>query len=86
MRHQQLLFLKNGEQAIARGAKIYAEIVSFHTNTDAGHMTNPSTIGMTTVMSEALEKGNIKLKTFLILMLMELELLSATYSRISSNL
>lgn len=54
------VILEEWEQAIARGAKIYAEIVSFHTNTDAGHMTNPSTIGMTTVMSEALEKGNIK--------------------------
>lgn len=53
------LILEEWEQAEKRGAKIYGEIVSFHTNTDAGHMTNPSVKGMYSVMANALEKANL---------------------------
>ena len=45
--------------AKARGARIYCEIVGFSTNTDASHMTNPSSQGMSTVMEGALRDANL---------------------------
>ena len=35
------LILEDLDHALARGAKIYAEIVGFHTNCDAAHITQP---------------------------------------------
>jgi 3-oxoacyl-[acyl-carrier-protein] synthase II len=53
------LVLEDYDTAIARGAKIYAEVTGFHTNTDANHMTNPSVEGMERVMRGALASAEI---------------------------
>jgi 3-oxoacyl-[acyl-carrier-protein] synthase II len=54
------LILEEYEHAIARGAKIYAEIVGVATNCDATHITNPSTIDMEQCMRLALADAGIK--------------------------
>lgn len=54
------LILEEYEHAMARGAKIYAEIVGFATNTDGTHITNPNSEIMTKVMELALENANLK--------------------------
>ena len=53
--------LEEYQQAKSRGAKIYAEIVGFHTNNDAIHMTNPSVDGLTRCMSGALQDAGLKI-------------------------
>lgn len=54
------LVLEDWEQAKARGAHIYAEVVGFHTNSDGGHMTNPSVDGMERVMRNALTDAGLE--------------------------
>ncbi|MCD7879716.1 MAG: beta-ketoacyl-ACP synthase [Candidatus Gastranaerophilales bacterium] len=54
------LILEEYNHAIARGAKIYAEIVGFATNTDGTHITNPNSDAMTILMKEALKSANLK--------------------------
>ena len=54
------LILEEYESAIKRGAKIYAEIVGFATNTDGDHITNPNKDKMADVMKLALNSANLK--------------------------
>ena len=53
------LILEEYEHAKNRGAKIYAEIAGFATNTDGTHITNPNKDMMREVMSSAIENANI---------------------------
>lgn len=53
------LVLERRDQAMARGAKIYAEIVGFETNSDGVHVTQPSSSTMQRVMEMALENANL---------------------------
>ena len=53
------LILEEYESAIKRGAKIYAEIAGFATNTDGDHITNPNKDKMADVMKLALKSANL---------------------------
>ena len=53
------LILERRDLAIARGAKIHAEIVGFETNSDGAHVTQPSSATMQRVMEMALETANL---------------------------
>lgn len=53
------LILEEYERAKARGAKIYAEITGFATNTDGTHITNPNKDMMAEVMRMAINNANI---------------------------
>ena len=51
------LVLEEREQALARGARIYAEIIGFASNSDGDHVTHPNTNTMERVMRMALDGG-----------------------------
>ena len=53
------LVLEEYERAKARGAKIYAEIAGFATNTDGTHITNPNKDMMAEVMRQSLNDAGI---------------------------
>ncbi len=53
------LILEEYEHAKARGAKIYAEIIGYSTNTDGTHITNPNSETMAIVMKQALSDAKI---------------------------
>ena len=53
------LILEEYEHAKSRGAKIYAEIAGFATNTDGTHITNPNKDMMAEVMREAIKNADI---------------------------
>ena len=53
------LILEEYEHAKKRGAKIYAEIIGFATNTDGTHITNPNPVTMAEVMKLALKDANL---------------------------
>ncbi len=53
------LVLEEYEHARARGAKIYAEIIGYGTNSDGMHITNPSADGMAGVMLIALKDAGL---------------------------
>ncbi len=53
------LILEEYEHAKARGAIIYGEILSFATNCDASHITQPRKETMQICIEQALQKGNI---------------------------
>jgi 3-oxoacyl-[acyl-carrier-protein] synthase II len=53
------LILEEREHALARGAKIYAEIVGFGTNSDGLHVTQPDSNSMQTTMLLALQDANL---------------------------
>lgn len=53
------LILEEYSHAISRGAKIYAEIKGFGTNTDGSHITNPNKDMMAEVMRLALKDADI---------------------------
>ena len=53
------LILEEYEHAKARGAKIYAEVIGFATNTDGTHITNPNPETMAEVMRLAIENAGI---------------------------
>lgn len=53
------LILEEYEHAKARGAKIYAEIVGFGTNTDGTHITQPNKNTMAIAIKNALEDAKI---------------------------
>jgi 3-oxoacyl-[acyl-carrier-protein] synthase II len=54
------LILENREHALARGARIYAEIVGFDTNSDGAHVTQPSADMMQRVMEMALANAGLE--------------------------
>ncbi|MFB5140724.1 beta-ketoacyl-ACP synthase [Vibrio diabolicus] len=53
------LVLEEYEHAVARGAKIYAEIIGFASNCDAAHVTQPQMETMQTCMEMALKNASI---------------------------
>lgn len=53
------LIVEELEHAKARGAKIYAEIVGFGTNTDGTHITNPNAKTMAAALRLALESAGL---------------------------
>lgn len=54
------LVLEEREHALARGAKIYAELVGFGTNSDGCHVTQPNAATMQVAMQLALEDAGLK--------------------------
>ncbi|MDB2562674.1 beta-ketoacyl-[acyl-carrier-protein] synthase family protein [Sulfurimonas sp.] len=54
------IVLEELEHALARGAKIYGEIVGYGTSCDGSHITTPSRDGMQQVMETSLEDANLK--------------------------
>jgi beta-ketoacyl-acyl-carrier-protein synthase II len=56
-----VVVLEKLEHALARGAKIYAEVLGYATNSDAYHFAapDPQAIGATNVMRDALHNANI---------------------------
>ena len=54
------LILEEYEHAVARGAKIYAEVAGYGTNTDGTHITQPNKSTMRRAMELALESAGIK--------------------------
>ncbi|KAF3998843.1 beta-ketoacyl-ACP synthase [Glaciimonas immobilis] len=53
------LILEEMNHALARGAKIYAEVVGFGTNSDGCHVTHPNTDTMRIAMELALKDANL---------------------------
>jgi 3-oxoacyl-[acyl-carrier-protein] synthase II len=53
------LILENRDHAIARGARMYAEIVGFGTNSDGSHVTSPNDETMQRSMALALEDAGL---------------------------
>ncbi|MEI7429613.1 MAG: beta-ketoacyl-ACP synthase [Betaproteobacteria bacterium] len=53
------LVLEEYEHAKARGAKIYAEIVGFSSNSDGSHITQPESATMAVVMQQALDDAGL---------------------------
>ncbi|MCR4917846.1 MAG: beta-ketoacyl-ACP synthase [Alphaproteobacteria bacterium] len=56
------LILEEYEHAIARGAKIYAEIVGFGTNTDGTHITQPNPETIAQCLDLSLKSANLSSK------------------------
>lgn len=54
------LILEEYEHALNRGAKIYAELLGFGTNSDGSHVTQPKAETMYKAMSLALEQSQLK--------------------------
>jgi 3-oxoacyl-[acyl-carrier-protein] synthase II len=54
-----VLVLENLEHALSRGAKVYAEIVGFSTNSDGVHVTKPEEETMRVVMELALRDAQV---------------------------
>jgi 3-oxoacyl-[acyl-carrier-protein] synthase II len=54
------LVLEDYDQAKARGAQIFGEVLGFYTCTDTGHMTNPSQSAMETVIRGTLDDAGLR--------------------------
>ncbi len=54
------LILEDLDHALARGAKIYAEIVGFHTNCDAAHITQPQKETMQICIERGLRSAGLE--------------------------
>jgi len=54
-----MLVLEEREHALARGARIYAEIVGFDSNSDGKHVTRPEEVTMRRVMEAALSDAGL---------------------------
>jgi len=54
------IVLEELEHALARGAKIYGEVIGYATSCDGSHITTPSKEGMLQVMETSLEDANLK--------------------------
>lgn len=52
--------LEELEHALARGAKIYGEVIGYATSCDGSHITTPSKEGMEQVMQTSLEDANLQ--------------------------
>ena len=55
-----MLVLEEYEHARARGARIYAEVVGFATNSDGTHVTRPEEETMRVVMELALQSAGLE--------------------------
>jgi len=53
------LILEDLDTALRRGAKIYAEIISYSSNSNGSHMTNPHEESIVNVMETALNNANL---------------------------
>ncbi len=56
------LILESYDSAIERGAKIYAEIVGYATNSDGTHITQPNSVTMQLAMEQALQLAKLEAK------------------------
>ena len=54
------MVLENYDNAVKRGAKIYAEIVAIESNADGNHLPQPSEEGQTRLMRRVLEKAHLE--------------------------
>jgi len=54
------LILERRDHAIARGAKIYAEVVGYETNSDGAHVTQPTSVTMQHVMEMTLASAGLE--------------------------
>ena len=55
-----ILVLEQWDQAVARGARIHAEVIGYGTNSDAFHMTQPAPSGALRCMALCLEDAGIE--------------------------
>jgi 3-oxoacyl-[acyl-carrier-protein] synthase II len=54
-----MVILEDMDRAIARGAKIYAEVIGYGSSNDSTHITQPSVDGQSRAMRKALAEANI---------------------------
>ena len=54
-----MVILEDMDRAIARGAKIYAEVIGYGSSNDSAHITQPSVAGQARAMRKALAEANI---------------------------
>ena len=54
-----MIVLEEMDRAIARGAKIYAEVIGYGSSNDSSHITQPSVEGQSRAMRKALAEANI---------------------------
>ncbi|BBE52224.1 3-oxoacyl-[acyl-carrier-protein] synthase 2 [Ferriphaselus amnicola] len=55
-----VLVLEDAERALARGARIYAEIVGYDCSSDASHITKPDSLGQTRAINNALRDAGLQ--------------------------
>jgi len=55
-----MIILEEMDRAIARGAKIYAEVIGYGSSNDSTHITQPSVEGQSRAIRKALTEANIK--------------------------
>jgi len=55
-----VLVLESAERALARGAKIYAEIAGYDCSADASHITKPDSVGQTRAIHNALRDAGMQ--------------------------
>lgn len=55
-----VLVLEDAERALKRGVKIYAELVGYHSSSDASHITKPDASGQTHTILKALSEAGLQ--------------------------